>query len=217
MATIVDLPDIIGWEECAFDPVVPRSRDRMEGRRTEGVRLGQPYWRASYTPGRLDFLDYGKMDAFMMEAGDSGEVFRAYDVFRPRPIRHDTGKPLSGVRASGGAFDGTAALAEIINSRTIRVSGLPAGFMFSDADYVELRKGTAQSLHRIKGTPVASGAGIVTLSIRYALDIQNFDLTSQVRFEKPSCLMQIDPGSYDGKKSWQSRRPSFSAEEVFVP
>jgi len=217
MATIVELPTIVGWEECKFDPVVPRSVDRMEGRRTEGVRVGQPYWRASYTPGRLGFLDYGRMDAFMMVAGDGGEVFRAYDVFRPRPIRHDTGKPLSGVRAGGGAFDGTATLAAINNSLSISVSGLPAAFWLSEGDYVELRQGNASSLHRIRSDAIATAGGVVTLSIRYALDTQNFGLTAQVRFEKPSCLMQIDPGSYDGKKSRSSRRPSFTAEEVFIP
>lgn len=217
MVTIVNLPNIVGWEECSFDPVVPRSVDRMEGRRTEGVRLGQPYWRASFTPGRLKFFDYGKMDAFMMTAGDGGEVFRAYDVFRPRPMRHDTGQPLSGNRAGGGAFDGTATLAAIINSLTISVSGLPAAFWLSDGDYVELRKGNASSLHRIRGDAIATAGGTVTLSIRYALDLQNFDVSSQVRFEKPSCLMQIDPGSYDAKKSKSSRRPSFTAEEVFIP
>lgn len=217
MATIIDLPNIVGWEECSFDPIVPRSVDRMEGRKTEGVRLGQAYWTATYKPGRLGFLDFGKMDAFMMQAGDNGEVFRAYDVFRPRPIRHDNNQPLSGNRAGGGAFDGTATLASIIDPLTISVSGLPAAFMFSNGDYVELRKGTASSLHRIKSAAIANGAGVVTLSILYALDTQNFDITSQVRFEKPSCLMQIDPNSYDGKKSKASRRPSFSAAEVFIP
>lgn len=217
MATIIDLPNIVGWEECKFDPIVPRSVDRMEGRKTEGVRLGQAYWTATFTPGRLRFIDYGKMDAFMMQAGDSGEVFRAYDVFRPRPMLHDNNLPLSGNRAGGGAFDGTATLANIIDALTISVSGLPAGFMFSIGDYVELRKGAASSLHRIKSPAVASGVGMVTLSIMYALDLQNFDVTAQVRFEKPSCLMQIVPNTYDGKKSKASRRPSFSAEEVFIP
>lgn len=217
MVTIVNLPNIAGWEVCKFDPVVPRSVDRMEGRRTEGVRIGQPYWRAFFKPGRLKFLDFGKMDAFMMVAGDGGEAFRAHDAFRPRPMRHDTGKPLSGIRAGGGAFDGTATLAAIINPLTISVSGLPAAFWLSEGDYVELRKGNASSLHRIQGDAIATAGGLVTLSIRYALDLQNFDLTSQVRFEKPSCLMQIDPGSYDGEKSKSSRRPSFTAEEVFIP
>lgn len=217
MVTIVDLPTIIGWEKCNFDPVVPRSKDRMEGRRTEGLRIGQPYWRASYGPGWLDLLDYGRMDAFIMQAGDGGEVFRAYDVFRPRPMRHDTGLPLSGNRAAGGAFDGTATLAAIVNPLTISVSGLPAAFRLSKGDYVELRKGNASSLHRITDDAIATAGGTVTLSIRYALDTQNFGLTSQVRFEKPSCLMQIDPGSYDAEKSRTSRRPSFTAEEVFIP
>ncbi|TPJ83840.1 hypothetical protein FJ422_16335 [Mesorhizobium sp. B2-6-3] len=216
MVTIIDLPDIVGWEKCRFDPVVIRSSDRMEGRRTEGVRLPTGYWTASYTPGFLFPRDMGKMDAFMMCAGDDGEFFRGYDVFRPRPILMDTGAPLSGVRAGGGAFDGTATLHAITDSRTIVVYGLPAGFQFSEGDYVELRQDSqTSSLHRIRLPATANGAGQVTLSIKYGLDTQNFTTAAVVRFEKPSCLMQIDPGSYDGTKSAKDRRPSFTAEEKF--
>jgi len=217
MATIIDLPDIAGWEKCRFDPIRVRTLDRMEGRRTEGMSLPTGWWTASYTPGYLFPRDMGKLDAFMMQAGDDGEVFRGYDPFRPRPIRMDTGKPLTGTKAGGGAFDGTAVLNAITNSRTVVIYGLPAGFLLSRGDYVEFRQGGLSSLHRIMADATASGTGQVSLSIKYGLDLQNFTTAAQVRFEKPSCLMQIDPGSYDGSKSKQDRRPSFTATEVFVP
>ncbi|UVK45375.1 hypothetical protein BPNPMPFG_000905 [Mesorhizobium sp. AR07] len=217
MATIIDLPDIVGWEKCSFDPVRVRTLDRMEGRRTESISMPTGWWTASYTPGFLFPVDMGKMDAFMMCAGDDGEVFRAYDPFRPRPILMNTGAPLSGVKAGGGAFDGTAVLNSITNSRTVIISGLPAGFQFSYGDYVEFRQNGLSSLHRIRLPATASSAGLVTLSIKYGLDTQNFTTAAVVRLEKPSCLMQIDPGSYDGTKSTKDRRPSFTAAEVFNP
>lgn len=215
-ATVIDLPDIVGWEKCKFDPVRTRTVDRMEGRRTEMVSLPTGWWTASYTPGFLFPRDMGKMDAFMMRAGDDGEFFRAYDVFRPRPILMDTGAPLSGVKAGGGAFDGTAELHTITDSRTVVIYGLPAGFQLSPGDYVEFRENSQKSsLHRIQLAATADGAGHVTLSIKYGLDTQNFSTAAIVHFEKPSCLMQIDPGSYDGTKSAKDRRPSFTATEQF--
>lgn len=216
MPTPIDLPDIDGWEEVEFDPVVPRASEAMEGRRTEMQRFGTPYWRAKYRPGRLSLAEYGRMDAFMMMAGDGGETFRAHDPFRPRPIAHDNRQPLSGTRAAGGAFDGTATLQSITNSRTVVVAGFPAGFQLSRGDYVEFRmSATLVSLHRIVADITASGEGIATVSIRHWLDLQHFTTAAVVNFEKPACLMQIDPGSYDGKKSNRSRRPSFAATEVF--
>lgn len=216
MTTILDLPDIAGWQEVTFDPVRPRSIERMLDRRTEGLSQGTPFWVAHYTTPYLTLDEYGKLDAFMMRAGDGGEVFRAYDAFRPRPIRHDTGKPLTGVRAGGGAFDGTATLAAIVDAHTITVSTLPEAFALSQGDYVELREDGEQSLHRIMQAATANGDGIVSLSIRYALDTGVFSTAAQVRFEKPSCLMQIDPGSYKGPKSRRNRTVSFGATEVFV-
>ncbi|MDF1599729.1 hypothetical protein PZ895_08055 [Mesorhizobium sp. YIM 152430] len=215
MVTVIDLPLIRGWEQVTFDPIQPRSASRMEGRRTEAQAFGTPYWVANYTPGWLQERDYGLMDAFMMRAGDGQEVFRAYDPFRPRPTAHDSGQPLSGTRAAGGAFDGTATItARTANSLTI--SGLPALFQFRAGDYVEVRKSASMiSLHRVMADVAANGSGVVTLGIRHNLDLQTFTLPLTANFEKPACLMQIDAGSYQGQKSWSSRSPSFSATEVF--
>lgn len=213
---VLTLPGISGWREVTFDPVQPRSINRMLGRRTEGQTFGSPFWRASYTPVWLDRADFGKMDAFMMRAGDGGEVFRAYDPFRPRPIAMDTGAALSGTRAGGGAFDGTATLDAITSATEIVLAGLPAGFIFGPGDYVEIRESEmVTSLHRVMEAATADGAGEAALSIKYPLDTQHFTTDAVVHLEKPSCLMQIEPGSYSGAKSWDSRQPGFSAIEVF--
>jgi hypothetical protein len=216
MAAPIELPDIVGWEEVEFDPVAVKDTERMEGRRTETVRHGATWWKARYRTGFLDFRDFGRMDAFMMKVDGDGDLFRAYDVFRPRPMAHDNGQPLSGTKAGGGAFNGTATLSAITNSRTVTVSGLPAGFELRDGDYVEFRmSATKLSLHRVGADAVANGSGVVTLSIRYGLDTQNFTTAAIVNFEKPSCLMELDAGSYDGKKARRTRRPSFAATEMF--
>ena len=218
MPTVLSLPDILGWTSVEFDPIRPRDTDRMEGRRTEGQIFGTSWWAASYSAPFLGEIDFGKMDAFMMTAGDSGEVFRAYDPFRPRPIAWmlaNGAAPLGGNRAGGGAFNGTATITAR-TATTLIISGLPADFQFRAGDYVEVVKSaTVISLHRVMADVQGSAGGVVTLAIRYALDLQTFTLPLTANFEKPSCLMQIDPASYRGPKAWSSRNPSFSAQEVF--
>ncbi|NTB86381.1 hypothetical protein [Agrobacterium tumefaciens] len=216
MSDIISLPSI-GWRECSFDPVQPRSTARMEGRRTEAMAFGTPYWKANYKATYLSEEDFGKMDAFMMQAGDSGDVFLGYDVFRPRPIAMDTGAPLSGTKAAGGAFNGDAYLQAITGTTQLNVGGLPAAFKFLPGDYVELRMTTLKrSLHRVIAAATSNAGGFVTLSVRFPIDTQNFTSSAVVNFEKPSCTMQIDPESYSGSKSWSSREPSFSGTEVFI-
>jgi hypothetical protein len=88
--------------------------------------------------------------------------------------------------------------------------------VLSAGDYVEIRKSPyLRSLHRVRSAAVASGAGVVTLSIRFFLDTQAFTLPCTVRFEKPTCLMMIDKGSFNSVKSWPNYNASFSATEVF--
>ncbi len=213
----IQLP-LVDFTSCTFDPIQPRDVERMEGRFTEAQNFGTPYWVASYTTGWLEQEQYGLMDAFMMQANNSGQTFLAYDPFRPRPIFYNADfKPLSGVKAGGGgSFNGDANLSVITNPTTISVNGLPAGFRLLPGDYIEIRKSpTLRSLHRIMTAATADASGLVALTIRYPLDTETFTLPCTVHLEKPACLMQIDPGSVSAPKSWENRGFTFSATEVF--
>ncbi len=216
MTEILALPDIAGWQTLEFDPVRPRWIDRMQGRKTESTIAFQPWWRATYRAPFVDRRDYGRLDAFMMRAGDMGEVFRGHDPERPRPMAHDAGVPLSGVRAGGGAFDGTATLAAIASATGVMITGLPALFELREGDYVEFRMAPLLvSLHRIVADATADAEGAVTLAIRYGLDLEHFTTAALVNFEKPSCLMQIEAGTWQGNKGHFQRNPSFDAAEAF--
>ncbi|SDP92531.1 hypothetical protein SAMN05428967_4475 [Phyllobacterium sp. YR620] len=215
MVTVVNLPNV-GYRSCKFHPIQPRDTGRMEGRRTESQKFGTPYWVGTWETTALELPAFGLVEAFEMAAGDNGEVFAAYDASRPRPVLQDSGSPLSGVKALGGVFNGDAVLQSISNPLLIAVSGLPALFKLSVGDYVEVRKSpTVRSLHRIQANATANESGVVSLPIRYALDLQTFTLPCTVHFEKPSCLMQIDPGSYEARKELVYREASWSATEVF--
>lgn len=212
-APIVDLPSVI-YSQSNMRPVRPADVNRMEGRRTETLVDGTPYWTLQLTAEKLTTSEAALFDAFEMDVED-GCLIAAYDPHRPRPIAYGA-QPLSGTRAAGGAFVGDGGLQAINDPNTITVSGLPAGFNLSAGDYVEVRKSAYErSLHRIRAPAVANSGGIVTLSIRFFLDTQVFAVGAAVRFEKPTCLMSIDKGSYSSPKSWPNYSVSFSATEVF--
>lgn len=208
----IALPEI-GFTSTRFDPIVTKDVSYMEGRRSEAMVSMTPYWVASYSTPTPHLSHLGEADAFMMDI-EAGETFRAFDTTRPRPLDYLKG-PLSGARAGGGPFDGTAT----ITSRTVNsvtVSGLPANFQFRVSDYVEVRKSaTLLSLHRLRSDVQASVGGVATLPIRMNLDVGVFTLPLVANFEKPAFLAQIDSGSWSISRQKTARGIAFSATEVF--
>lgn len=217
MTDVFNLP-AVRWKDGSFDPIRPANISRMEGRLTERSFFGTPFWRANYISTHLSYDDFGRVDAFRMQM-DGGGVFQAYDPLRPRPIAQDTkgGRPLSGTRAGGGSFDGTATVTSR-TATTLSVSGLPAAFRFRAGDYVEVRKSSLMvSLHRIVQDVTATSGGTVTLQVRHQIDTANFTLPLTANFERPSCLMQVDPSSWSlGKPVGGERSVSFTGQEVFL-
>ncbi|NMG39881.1 hypothetical protein GRZ55_11565 [Chelativorans sp. ZYF759] len=210
---ILDLP-CVGLETLRFDPIVPKSVNRMIGRRTEGRRYGTPYWVAEYLSPSQKLGSFGEVDAFLARL-ESGAVFRACDTSRQRPIAY-AGAPLSGTRAGGGAFDGRGHLSAIANPHTITVQQLPAAFQLRPGDAVELRMSAlVTSLHRITAEAQANGSGTVTLAVHPAIDTQNITAggTLRARFERPSCIMQL--AGFEAPRRRGGRSQSFSAQEVF--
>ena len=215
MPDLIMLPNVVYGQSIFFDPIRTRSTSLMLGRRTETLFRGTPYWVATYAAGNLTTAEAALFDAFNMISSDGG-VFAAYDPHRPRPIAYQGSNPLSGVKAGGGAFNGDAVLQAITNPLAIVVGGLPAGFTLSPGDYVEVRKAPlVRSLHRIMAPTTASGAGVVTLAIRFALDTQHFAAGNTVHFEEPACIMEMDEGSYSLPKSWPNYNVQFTATEKF--
>lgn len=185
----------------------------MEGRRTETADSVTPYWTLRASTTLLQFRAYDDMSAFLMEASDGGQCFLAFDIFRPRPSAYD--KPLSGTRAIGGAFNGTATLVSVQSARQVMVSGLPAGFIINRGCNVGFRRSSlVRSLHRVTEDVTAGSDGIAVLKFRYGLDALFVPAGTTVDFEKPCCVMQLDAG-YSSSKQGISGKFSFTAQEAF--
>lgn len=193
-----------GIEQVSFDLIVSRNANRMEGRRTEARTFGTPYWQASYSLGYQNPEGMGRAEAWMRKLMTRGGVFKAYDVFRPRPIEFGN-TPLTW----------TPDLTSITNNgRTVAISGVAANAQFREGDYVAFKMSDlVVSLHSVSDDVKANGSGVVSLTIDPPLDTEHFTATAVPIFEKPYCLMQ--PSDWSASKSWSSRNPSFSAQEVF--
>lgn len=215
MPVLIDFPDL-PYEEFDIQPIDTRFTSPMEDRANETARFGTPFWRLFRAmTGKLTYGETDTADAFFQSASKGGTWFLCHDVYRPRPRAYGA-TPLSGTKAGGGAFDGTAVLAAVTNSQTINVSGLPAGFMINKSALVEIRKSDfVRSLHRVMVAATANGAGTVTLSIEFPLATGVFTTgNSIVNFERPSCLMQLGT-DFSLPKSQSNRRASFTAMEGF--
>ena len=202
---VYDLP-ALGFERISFDLIVPRSVNRMGGRRTEARRFGTPYWSASYQMIYQDERGTGQAEAWVRKLLTRGGVFKAYDLFRPRPVEAgDT--PLTWTPHLTSITDG---------GQTASISGIGNDFQFREGDYVAFKMASdlVVSLHSIAVDVKANGSGVVSLTIDPPLDTQHFTASGATPiFEKPYCLMQ--PFDWSAPKSWSSRNPSFSAQEVF--
>lgn len=207
MADPIFLPSGIGFENLEFSATEPRDIARMEGRRVESVAFGTPFWTANFSTVFLEEEDVATMDAWLIQTASAGVSFLAHDIFRPRPIKENTGVPLG-----SGA---TANLATITNSRQVAVNALPAGFQLTAGDYMTFRMSNRiRSLHMITASATANGSGSVVLKFKNDLDTQHFTTSAVVDFEKPSCVMQVI-GNPRVPKGWGARRVSFQAQEVF--
>ncbi|PCI03435.1 MAG: hypothetical protein COB78_10785 [Hyphomicrobiales bacterium] len=215
MADPVNLPAGIGYENFDMGIIALKETSRMEGRRVESVAFGSSYWTASYGTPFLQEDQLANMDAWLLAAASAGTTFLAHDLYRPRPRLENNGSPLSGAKALGGVFDGTADLTIITNSREVIIEGLPDGFQLSIGDYLEFTMSPLiRSLHEIIEPVTANSSGQAIVKFRHGLDTQHFTIAADVQFEKSSCVMQV-LGNPRVPKGWGARRASFEASEVF--
>lgn len=214
MADPIELPAGIMFLTSEMRMFAVEDAARMEGRHLESVQSGFPYWKASFASQRLALSQLGRASTWLENAKRAGGLFLAHEIVRPRPYMENLGIPLSGFKALGGAFDGTATLSLINNSRQVVVEGLPAGFQLVESDYIEFRmSNSVRSLHTISADATANASGLVVVNLTYGLDVQHFNISAVVEFEKPSCVMRVVGQPYLPKADGE-RRLAFEAEEA---
>lgn len=208
------LPSGIRFAEWTLKMTHVRDAAMLETRRTETADFGTAFWTLTARTGGMTISKTDLMEDFLFRASRGGASFVCPDLFRKRPRAYGE-TALSGVKAIGGAaFNGSAAVQTITNSRSVTVSGLPNGFILKRGDLIEFANSAlVRSLHRITADVTSGAGGTAAVAFEPPLDTGIFTTSSTVQFEMPSCVMRLS--DYDLPKSAGAGQASFSATEAF--
>lgn len=186
---------LAGMTQCAFRLDYQQEQD-PSGDGDPLVRdIGPTLWRAEYRTSILQPDKMGEMEAWMDSLENGGQTFLGYDFRRPYPLAYLNG--FAGMtRAIGGSFDGTCTLGTVAgDNKSVPLSGLPAGFVFSPFDSFAFANDDGSiALHRIMSAVTGNGGG-VTVEVRPHVRT-GWSNGATVKLVKPACLMKLVPDSY---------------------
>jgi hypothetical protein len=183
-----------------FDIAAPQASGRQGG-----VQVGFPLWVARIEFDRVDPQSADLWRAFLDRLRGRLRRFYCGDEARKRPVAHQYGM-LDLARASGGAFDGSAASwSQAITAdddAQITLTDLPAGFQISAGDYIgfkwDAEGAPADSFERrtmvrasLPATADANGLAVVTAEP--PLDTLLVPPAAIAHFDDPVCVMQLIP------------------------
>ena len=161
-------------------------------------------WSAQGATVDLSFDDFAAVSASLEAVAEAMGSFYAYDITKKYPIKDPTGSILGAA---------SVIIDTITGNYSIKLSGLPAGYIVSRGDFLSWNDGVSQMLHRAVETVTADGFGLTPLfDVRPKLSGASVT-TTPVTLIKPTCEMMLVPGSFthsDGS-SVMSRILSFQA------
>lgn len=210
------MPDILTASQITFDPAL-----NVEQAPTGGGQiardLGAAYWSMSVTSNLKKQSDYQRLRAWIDLLEGGTQLFYAYDLRRPRPLAYAAGFGAI-TRADGTAFDGTVKLSAVAaDNKSVTLATAPAGFIYSDGDYLSFTNGNFQALHRIvfggSATADANGSAVVEVRPHVA---PGWAANAVVNLVKASCTMSLVPGSYKPSESSFLGQIAFQAQQVYT-
>lgn len=159
---------------------------------TQTIQLAPPRWRCDYTTRPIRMSERVTWRAWLESLGGALRTFLGTDPLQIWPTAYPGG--FTGmVRASGGAFDGTAE-ASAISETSLSVVGLPSAFNLAAGDLFGLVQSGRYGLFRVL-EPVAASGGGATLSFSPPVMSGLFTSGATVNFARPCCEMILDPST----------------------
>lgn len=211
-------PGLIAQAEFKVDDGI--LLDPLQGGRVIAVAgAAEPRWVARFQTGKLYGARLNDYEAFIRSLKSGAGTFYAEHPDRPYPFAYRTG--FAGLnKAGGGAFTGPAtSWATDTNRTALSCTNLPAGFVVSAMDMVELNwsSGTKKFLSSFLEGGVANGSGaLASLSIwpRIPSWVPG---DAVLTFARPSCIMRMKPGSDSMPLNKGNTVFSFEAIQALVP
>lgn len=195
-----------GWT-TEFEPRARQERSTTARGRIITKNLGSPLWTLSAVskvlrPGGLDEWR-AKLEALVV----TQQLIEGYALSKVWPRAYPRGS-----WPQGSGFVGTnAVLAAVAADRkTVRISGLPPGFVLSVGDLVQIGAG---DLHRVRQGATATAGTTTDFELFPAL-WPGVVAGAAVSLARPHCLMAIVPGSLSSQADAQTGRGAVSFQAI---
>lgn len=196
-----------GWNSLELSANQEQATD--SGGRVYVRNFSDPLWKMSAQTKRLSPNALDEWRA-RLDALENGLVtFKAFALSRAYPIAYP-----NGAWPTGGSFSGTTAQVHTVgaDNKSLRVKGLPAGFVLSRGDMIQVGD---TDLYRLMETATADGGGITpSFEVRPHL-WDGIAVNDAVSVKRPACLMVLVPGSVQAAADTSGRGAvSFQAIEA---
>ena len=190
---VIDLPST-KLVECTFT--------LMEGVVSTGFNRGMafnlsqvtdPIWRVTVETAPLDRAERQKWHAWKMSLKGGMNRFRCFDIGQMAPLAYERAQTPQDI-ASG--WGGNATVTSLGTSGALTLGGLPAGYMASAGDRVELSQGSATALYEIIAPATATSGGALSLTVAPFLHRSTFTTSAIARLWRPRALFIMDHASW---------------------
>lgn len=185
----------IGFNQMSFTLPPTQTYSQTAGGSVLAESSTSPLWKCNYTTKPLKHSEAVTFEAKLRSLRGMMNTFEAYDVRRPYPLAYPTGNFPAG-------YDEGEALIHTVTAGggSIRLKGLPVGFVLSVGDYFSFTYGSSPSsraLHQVMEAAVADGSGNTA-----AFEVQPFIRSGAVAdivvtLTRPSALFTLTPKDVD--------------------
>ncbi|CAD7023136.1 hypothetical protein REJC140_00105 [Pseudorhizobium endolithicum] len=188
--------------DLPFDEVVECTFTLMEGTVSSGFNRGMafnisqvtdPIWKVAIETAPLDREDRQKWHAWKLSLKGGLNRFRCFDIGQMAPLAYEGAQTPQAI-ASGWA--GSATVASLGTSGALTLGGVPAGYMASAGDRVELSQGAATALYEIIAPATATSGGALALTVAPLLHTSTFTAAAVARLWRPRALFIMDHTSW---------------------
>lgn len=205
------LSDFPGWS-TSFELLWRQEHSRQASGRTRVKDFGTPLWRGSYASRILspNQLDHWRARLDVLESGLL--TFTGYSLSRCFPIAYPRGSWPTGEGFSGGS----AVVHTIgVNNKSLRVGSLPAGFVVSIGDMIQLTTATGKVyLFRVDEAALADSLGLTAaFEVRPHFPV-GVSVGDTVTVKRPGIPMAIVPGSISATADPRTGRGTISFDAI---
>lgn len=182
-----------------------------KGRKGVQSQIIDPLWRGSFSTGGMMPARRGLWESWKNSI--MGRAFLAWDVSYPEPLAYMQGHPatIAGTWAGGATLTG-------LTQTTLSLSGLPAGYQFTEGDRIGLTQNGRRGYYGVIETRACNGSGAISaLAVSPFVNPVGtaiFTTAAAVTVRRPKLLMTMDAGSWTMDVDRYDPSASFTATQV---